>query len=260
MSGQATGWVLKHGPRDRAMRAVLVTIADAANAAGEHAHPGMEAMVEGSLYSRRSINAIIPKLIEGKWIRVEEVGGGRGKATVFTVLMDRENRQPLPVLERETRQKQGNPPVVEERETRQNTDIAPLLLNGLKDPTQPRKPFELDFVELWGVWRKKRDKAEALKAYQARRRDGVAHPLLMLAARAYISETKDKDPALTKGLGVFLHGPEGPWSEYLEADGSLTLPGTANKAEACGKCHTTTPGSCLVYGDDCPREELASAS
>lgn len=85
MSGQSTGWVLRNGPRDRAMRAVLVTIADAANRDGEHAHPGMEAMVEGSLYSEGHVRRTIARLIEEGWIEQTEAPGP-GKAAEYRLL------------------------------------------------------------------------------------------------------------------------------------------------------------------------------
>mgnify|MGYP001607309876 CR=1 FL=1 len=101
MSGQATGWVLRDGPRPgdvdrngkpygqraRGLRSVLVTIADAANRDGQHAHPGQQAIVDGSLYSRGQVVAIINDLIAEGWLQVEEQGGGRGKATVYAVVM-----------------------------------------------------------------------------------------------------------------------------------------------------------------------------
>lgn len=95
MSGQATGWVLRHGPKDRAQRAVLLTIADAANRDGEHAHPGIPAMVEGSLYSRSTVLAKVRELVEGGWISIEEEGRGRGHATVYRVLMERSEDRTL---------------------------------------------------------------------------------------------------------------------------------------------------------------------
>lgn len=85
MSGQATGWVLRHGPRVRAMRLVLLPIADAANANGEHAHPGLAAIIDYSLYERRHVLATIAQLIEEGWLEVEEEGGGRGRATVYRI-------------------------------------------------------------------------------------------------------------------------------------------------------------------------------
>lgn len=87
MSGQATGWVLRHGPgrSDRAAHAVLITIADAANRDGEHAHPGIQAIIDGSGYSRSTVFASLDRLLTDRYIEVEEEGGGRGRATVYRI-------------------------------------------------------------------------------------------------------------------------------------------------------------------------------
>lgn len=103
MSVQATAWVLSKGPkmtdvdragkkygtRARGLRAVLFTIADAANRDGENSHPGVKAIVEGALYSKSQSLAIIDELVAEGWLKVTEKGVGRGKATVYTVLLDR---------------------------------------------------------------------------------------------------------------------------------------------------------------------------
>lgn len=102
------------------MRAVLLTIADAANADGEHAHPGTRAMVEGSLYSERSVQETVKKLIAQEWVEVEEEGGGRGRATVYKVIM--KTPQPSQGLDQETPQKPRNP----ERETPQSSPSPPI--------------------------------------------------------------------------------------------------------------------------------------
>lgn len=102
MSGRCTGWVLKHGPhpedvdrvgekygqKARGYRAVLLTIADAANSDGEHAHPGNAAMCAGALYSLRQVQNITEALEAECWVTVTERGGGRERATVYTVNMD----------------------------------------------------------------------------------------------------------------------------------------------------------------------------
>lgn len=85
MSGQATGWVLRNGPRDRAMRAVLITIADAANRDGERACPGMQGMVEGSLYSETTVNRTVAKLVKDAWVEQTEKPGP-GKVAEFRLL------------------------------------------------------------------------------------------------------------------------------------------------------------------------------
>lgn len=84
MSGQATGWVLRHGPRDRALRLVLVAIADAANRDGEHAHPGMDAIVDASLYSPGHVRRAIARLVDEGWLEVTE-HAAPGRATEYAI-------------------------------------------------------------------------------------------------------------------------------------------------------------------------------
>lgn len=100
MSGQATGWVLRHGPRPtdldgagkryglpgaRSRRLVLAVIADAANRDGEHSHPGASAIEEGALYSRSQAKAITGLLVAEGWVEITEEGGGRGRANVYRI-------------------------------------------------------------------------------------------------------------------------------------------------------------------------------
>ena len=108
MSGIATGWVGQNGPRPddidrhgveyggraRGWRMVLLGIADAANTKGEHAHPGVDGLASFALYSPGQVRRICSELAEEGWVEVVEQGGGRGRATVFNVLMDR--RETLP--------------------------------------------------------------------------------------------------------------------------------------------------------------------
>lgn len=67
------------------MRAVLITIADSANRDGEHARPGMQAMVEGSLYSETTVNRTVRKLVEDTWVEQTEKPGP-GKVAEFRLL------------------------------------------------------------------------------------------------------------------------------------------------------------------------------
>lgn len=101
MSGQATGWVLRHGPhpehtdrhgrpygaRARGLRMVLHTVADAANADGANAHPGIEGVQRGSLYGRRQAIDLLAELVAEGWLEVTTEGGGRGWATVYRLPM-----------------------------------------------------------------------------------------------------------------------------------------------------------------------------
>lgn len=87
----------------------------------------------------------------------------------------------------------------------------------------PSKPFESDFAELWNLYRKKSDKANALSKYQARRRAGAKHEDLMRSARGYLEATKDSEPKFIKSFAGFLNGAEVPWSEYLNAATTQTI-------------------------------------
>lgn len=175
MSGQATGWVLRHGPKDRAKRAVLLTIADAANRDGEHAHPGLAAIVDGSLYGRSTVLAKIRELVEEGWLAVEEEGRGRGHATVYRVLMETSDPRTL------SEEKRSDP----EQEKVRNSEPAPLTPtvkpNGTDSsetpsPSKPKKPRARNLVwdaicEVVG-WEPKTDRevgrvARAQKAIRA---------------------------------------------------------------------------------------------
>lgn len=100
------------------MRAVLIPIADAANRDGDHAHPGKEAIIEGSLYGRSTVTAAINRLIAERWIEVEQWSNGRGQATVYRVLMDRPSSTPEPVTK---------PPVVPRCPSKEGARDWPLL-------------------------------------------------------------------------------------------------------------------------------------
>lgn len=65
------------------MRSVLTCVADASNADGKHAHPGIEGVMRGSLYSRRQSIILLDELVQEGWLGIEEAGGGSGKATVY---------------------------------------------------------------------------------------------------------------------------------------------------------------------------------
>lgn len=107
MSGKCTGWVGEHGPhpndvdrdgkaygaRARGLRMVLLAVADAANADGDHAHPGVAGVARFSLYSAGQVRRLLDELEAEGWLVVVEQGGGRapgkrhGRATVYRVPM-----------------------------------------------------------------------------------------------------------------------------------------------------------------------------
>ena len=68
---------------------MLLVVADAANAEGKHAHPGLRFVMDASLYSRRQAINLLDELEAEGWIKTTAEGGGRGNATVYDVLVDR---------------------------------------------------------------------------------------------------------------------------------------------------------------------------
>lgn len=188
MSGQATGWVLKHGPRPemldhtgraygqraRGLRSVLVTIADAANRDGEHAHPGLTAMIEGSLYGRSQVLALVKQLIEDDWLDVEEEGRGRGHATVYRISK---------MVQSSDLSDDRKGPVSDEKrsdldpEKVQSVDSVPLSSTGTTvknnvstDVDDPRNDPEYGFDRFWDAWPKRNGKKigkrDALKKWR----------------------------------------------------------------------------------------------
>ena len=97
-----------------------------------------------------------------------------------------------------------------------------------KEITPLPEPFGSDFDEIWTLWRKKDDKARSRREYQTRRRDGTTHETLVLCAKHYLASVRDRETGHVKGLAVFLHGPDGPWSEWYAERPSVngTKPGT----------------------------------
>lgn len=70
---------------DRSAHAVLVAICDAANRDGESAHPGVQAMVDGSGYRRSAVLAAVARLKRLGYIEEVEPGGGRARAAVYRI-------------------------------------------------------------------------------------------------------------------------------------------------------------------------------
>lgn len=97
MSWQATQWVLRCGPqlddvdasgapygaRARAYVAVLIVVAEYANANGQRSHPGLPNLIEQSRYGRSQVRRILDELERDGWLTTVSQGGGRARAAVF---------------------------------------------------------------------------------------------------------------------------------------------------------------------------------
>ncbi len=191
MSGQATGWVLRHGPhpehvdrdgraygqRARGLRSVLTTVADAANAEGRHAHPGIDGVMRGSLYGRRQAIDLLATLVEEGWLTVEQEGGGRAMATVYRVNMVPRNGAtvaPPPPERVQSDERNGAICTPETVQSGTETVHSGLHPNGLdnkrsngREQQPPLAPAGAEVFEVfWGAYPRKTAKAEALKAWK----------------------------------------------------------------------------------------------
>lgn len=90
MSGKAVGWVLRNGPKQKAMRQVLAAIADTANVRGEGSRIRVDDIAERTCYERRQVYRALGALIEDGWIEREKDGGGRGRVPVYRLNYDLE--------------------------------------------------------------------------------------------------------------------------------------------------------------------------
>ena len=83
-------------------------------------------------------------------------------------------------------------------------------------PAPPLDPFGAGFSECWDLYPRKEARKDALRAYQARRRDGVSHDQLLTATRNYAEvcrrEGREKRHVL---LGKTFFGPNDRWEDFV---------------------------------------------
>lgn len=202
MSGQCTGWVMRHGPRPgmldaagepytlgraRALRAVLLTISDAANRDGEYARPTKDGIVEGSLYSRGQATRIVSALIADGWLEVTEQGGGRGLATTYRVLMPQEAARDEPLSPGDN---SGNRLILAPKPAHPGpkpAHAAPADLE-LSANTGYTEPLHTDarelFEELWAAYPRRVGKPTARAAFLRALQRGASPEQIVEGARA----------------------------------------------------------------------------
>ena len=100
MSVAVMAWVWENGPNTTGDRLVLLAIADHADDSGV-AFPSMRRIAEKSCMTERGARGVVRRLEAQGWLSTT-VGGGRGGASVYTILMQK-SRKPLLGNEVETR-------------------------------------------------------------------------------------------------------------------------------------------------------------
>lgn len=104
-----------------------------------------------------------------------------------------------------SREQQGEPPG-----ERSGTPV-------LSCPKKNSPSFEVDFESVWAIYPRKVARADALKAYTARRRAGVSAEQLALAVGHYAEDCRinEREPRFVLHGATFF-GPNERWKDYLE--------------------------------------------
>jgi len=214
------------------MRAVLITIADAANRDGEHARPGVAAMVEGALYGKSHVSRVLRRLVEDGWLEVTEQGNGRGNATTYRVLMDRETTPLMGGLADETPPLvgglvDGNLPIsapkpphfgAETSPSGGSVPLSPTVKNNGNDqraapPPPASPPARVDarptFDDFWTVYPRRTEKKAALEAWDKAIK--TADPEAVVAGAARYRDDPNRDPTYTVYPATWLN--RGRWDD-----------------------------------------------
>lgn len=88
-------------------------------------------------------------------------------------------------------------------------------LQGTTATTPNACAGDVDFEAWWSGYPRKVDKAKARERYRARRRQGVTAEQLVTARDAYAMSVAGVESRFVKHASVFLHGADGPWSEWV---------------------------------------------
>lgn len=229
------------------MRLVLLTVADAANRDGEHAHPGLAAIVEGSLYGRAHVLATLARLLDEGWLVVEEEGGGRGRATVYRIPGVLAKVQPVdgsgngPI--------RGNSPASEAKGSNHGSERVQSEAASLYSPTvvttvdTNRREAEADFATFWERYPSrrgtKRGRGAALTQWlrlSAERREVILRAVDNFAA--FCDHTGEYPPDAHRWLKGDL------WDDWRQPFSPLRPNGTGNRGPS------TEDFLALAAGDD----------
>ena len=195
---------------DPTTRLVALTLSLHMNERGGSAFPGAPLLAEETGLSERSVRDHLKILVGSGWLDQTEKGGQKGerrRANAYRACV------PAPLQEL------------------QGSEAAPLqLVHATPAPAAPqdviedaitntRGPFEAQFELVWAVYPRKVNKAGALKAYVARRREGHTAELLHKAAENYAAARRG-EPAEYTMHGATFFGPNQRWQDWQGGSGS----------------------------------------
>ena len=93
------------------------------------------------------------------------------------------------------------------------------IYNNVNNHNNNKNIYAQNFRIIWDHYPKKKEKAAAYKAYQARLNEGYSEEELLEATKAYAQECKDRRTAeqYIKSPKTFF-GPNAPFTDYLKGD------------------------------------------
>lgn len=88
--------------------------------------------------------------------------------------------------------------------------------NSSENSPSTRAQVDLDFERWWDRYPRKIDKGTARTRYIARRRQGITAEQLVAARDNYARSVEGVEQRVIKYPATFLHGADGPWSEWVD--------------------------------------------
>jgi hypothetical protein len=222
-------------------RLILLALADHADDETWSCWPSIARLAQKTRVSGRTVQRCLRKLEEIGEVATEARGGTasnremRPNRYTITLGTPRQSDTPVNLTPGDTCVRGPG----DNRVTTPVTTVSPEpSKNHQENHHLSREAFEDDFDELWQHYPRKVARKGALRSYQARRREGVAHADLLSAAIAYAASRRGQDEQYTLHGGTFLGSSE-RWREW--DNGGLE---TGADCE-CGLVHP--PGECPFH-------------
>lgn len=200
-------------------RLVALALATYMSDRGDSAWPGAQRLAHDTGLSERAVRLHLGVLVQTGWLELVRRGGViRGKhlgneyrASIPPAMLPLHDVHPAPAA---PMQEMHPTPAPDDHDP--CTTFTPIHQDlTTTSPKTVRTTIAEDFEAWWSGWPRKVEKARARGEYAARRRQGVPAADLTAARDHYAASVADSEPRFVKHASSFLHGKDGPWSEYV---------------------------------------------
>lgn len=239
MSVKVMSWVFDHSRSSGTDRLVLLVLADHADDERWQCWPGQKRLADKANMTARNVKRCITNLVHLGEVEVLRQGTGATtslyRITPTASVTPDIARTPTASVTPTADVTGGVPPVSGEGVPPQSPkpSIEPSVNHQENGATaSPLAPFEAEFSKLWEILPKRKgdSRKEALRCYQARRREGITAVDLLTAASNYRDDPERKNkPEYTLSAKTFL-GPNEKWRSSLETES------TTQAVTACPEC------------------------